>query len=165
MQNDLKLFLKLMAVSFAVFIALVVISCNDKPVHSSNDACNYNMANDKNAFHVGDTLLPDYSHNDTLIVTDIASADSLNWLFDGVDLPAPATDSEIDSVLHKYCRTFYHTCKWKPCPYKGITSDQFGKSVAAYVGNSESDAYSLDMLHLYSPKAEYEELETMLRED
>lgn len=70
-----------------------------------------------------------------------------------------------DSLLNNYCRTYYHTCKWSLCPYKGITQNQFSKSVAAYVGNSESDAFSIDMLHLYTPTAEYEELETMLRED
>jgi len=145
-------------------------SCNfqsNTDRHYKSDISNipYSIENDKNAFHVGDTLYPDYSHSDTLIVQSIASADTLNLLFDGVDIPVPATDSEIDSVLHKYCRTFYHTCKWKLCTYKGITSNNFGKAVAAYVGNSESDAFSLDMLHLYSPAAEYEELETMLRED
>ena len=58
-----------------------------------------------------------------------------------------------------------HQCKWINCPYKGITPDIYGKSVSAYVGNSESDAFSIDMLHLYSPAAEYDELETMLLED
>jgi hypothetical protein len=115
-------------------------------------------------FKVGDTLYPDYPHEDTLIVSSIANADTLNIIFAELS-PKVATDAEIDSVLHKYCRTYHHTCKWKLCPYKGITSDNFGKAVAAYVGNYESDAFSLDMLHLYSPAAEYEELETMLRED
>ena len=58
-----------------------------------------------------------------------------------------------------------HKCKWQFCPYKGVLNNQYGKAVAAYVGNSESDAFSIDMLHLYSPAAEYDELETMLLED
>lgn len=134
-------------------------SCNDK----ENKIPCPNYYNCEN-FKVGDTLYPDYPHEDTLIVTSIASADTLNQLF-SEPLPKVATDSEIDSVLHKYCRTYYHTCKWKLCPYKGIDQSQFAKSVAAYTGLKEGDAYSIDMLHLYYPQAEYEELETMLKED
>lgn len=115
-------------------------------------------------FKVGDTLYPDYPHEDTLIVISIASADTLNILF-AEPSPIVTTDSEIDSVLHKYCRSYYHTCKWDKCPYKGVTPDNYGKSVAAYLGNNESEAYSLDILHLYYPLAEYDELVTMLKED
>jgi hypothetical protein len=168
MQQKKQINYLFLALSIPVFFALVASGafsgCNfqsNADRHYQSDISNIKL----NAFNVGDTLYPDYSHNDTLIVISIASADTLNLLFDGVDLPAPATDWEIDSVLHKYCRTFYHTCKWKLCPYKGITQDNFGKSVAAYVGKSEGDGFSLDMLHLYYPAAEYEELETMLRED
>ena len=55
----------------------------------------YSTESDPNAFHVGDTLYPDMTHNDTLIVIN---ADTLNSLFDGVDLPVPATDGE--AILH-----------------------------------------------------------------
>lgn len=79
---------------FAALVASGAFSCNDAETKG-----NYSIKNDVNAFHVGDTLYPDYSHNDTLIVVSIASADTLNLLFDGVGLPVPATDWEIDSVL------------------------------------------------------------------
>jgi hypothetical protein len=45
-------------------------------------------------------LLPDYAHADTLIVVN---ADSLNAIFSRED--APATDGEIDSLLHLYCKS------------------------------------------------------------
>lgn len=85
---------------------------------AANSLQSYDIATDTNAFHIGDTLLPDYSHTDTLIVID---ANSLNWIFDGVDLPVPATDSEIDSTIRLYCYPISgHICRWKLCPYKGI---------------------------------------------
>lgn len=97
MRNDLKFFLKLMAVSFILFIALVVYcGCNDTKQPDST-------ATDPNAFHVNDILYPDYACNDTLIVIN---ADELNRVFDGVDLPVPATDSEIDSTLHQSCISY-----------------------------------------------------------
>ena len=85
-----------------IFLIAALCSCNnaEKTVKSNIP---YSIENDTNAFHRMDILLPDYAHSDTLIVFN---ADALNTLFDGVDLPVPATDSEIDSVLHKYCLDF-----------------------------------------------------------
>lgn len=56
-----------------------------------------------------------------------------------------------------------HSCKWPLCPYKEITSDSYREAIIEYVGNDESTGYSLDMLHLLVPTAEYEELELMLK--
>jgi len=153
----------LLALFIPFMFALVASGAFSGCGETKKDAGCINYLNCDN-FKVGDTLWPDYGNQDTLIVTSIASADTLNMIFDE-PLPKVATDAEIDSVLHKYCRTYYHTCKWVKCPFKGVTPDNYGKAVAAYVGNNESDAYSLDMLHLYYPAAEYEELQTMLRED
>lgn len=58
-----------------------------------------------------------------------------------------------------------HKCRWEYCPYKNVTPDNYGRSVTAYVGNDESEAYSIDVLHLLAPNADYDELETMLNED
>ncbi|MES2382436.1 MAG: hypothetical protein V4538_15420 [Bacteroidota bacterium] len=74
------------------------------------------------------------------------------------------------SVLFSACKKVDiqptgHQCKWHLCPYKGITPANYGKAVSNYVGNSESVGYSLDILHLNFPNAEYEELESMLNED
>ena len=57
-----------------------------------------------------------------------------------------------------------HQCKWKLCPYKGITPDQWKQSVINYVGNENegTDAYYIDMLHLEFPELEYDELENKL---
>lgn len=57
-----------------------------------------------------------------------------------------------------------HQCKWKLCPYKGITPDQWKQSVINYIGNENegTDAYYIDMLHLEFPELEYDELETKL---
>ena len=46
-------------------------------------------------FAEGEILLPDYSHNDTLIVTD---ANKLNDMF-AIPATAPATDGEISNAL------------------------------------------------------------------
>lgn len=50
-------------------------------------------------YYNGQTLYPDYAHDDTLVVFN---AKELNRIFDGVDLPVPATDEEIDEILHMY---------------------------------------------------------------
>jgi len=57
-----------------------------------------------------------------------------------------------------------HTCKWKHCPYKGITPDKWKQSVINYVGieNEGTDSYYIDMLHLEFPELEYDELENKL---
>jgi len=57
-----------------------------------------------------------------------------------------------------------HNCKWKHCPYKGITKDQWKQSVINYVGieNEGTDSYYIDMLHLEFPELEYDELEEKL---
>jgi len=57
-----------------------------------------------------------------------------------------------------------HTCKWKHCPYKGITPDKWKQSVINYVGieNEGTDGYYIDMLHLEFPGDEYDELENKL---
>ena len=58
-----------------------------------------------------------------------------------------------------------HNCLYKQCPYKGVATDTAYKAVAAYTGEEEGNAYSLDMLHFQSPEKSYEELEIMLDED
>ncbi len=171
-KKDYTLLALLIPFLFALVFSGALSGCDNnlmpfECMYEGRECPNYNdcKGHDKELFHVGDTLYPSYANCDTLIVTNIGSADTLNMVFNGEGLPTVATDSEIDSVLHKHCRTYYHTCKWKLCPYKGITEANFGSSVAAYVGNNESEAYSLDILHLYSPAAEYEELLIMLEED
>jgi hypothetical protein len=123
------------------------------------------VVNDIPKFYNGQILLPDYAHTDTLIVTD---AETLNYLIARDSL---LTDGSISDIL---CITTDiigkapekpHECKWPLCPYKGITTLQWHDKVKDYVGNDESEAFSIDMLHLYKPQAEYEELETMLLED
>lgn len=56
-----------------------------------------------------------------------------------------------------------HQCKWDKCPYKGVTADLAHKSVIAYTGESYTDAYCIDMLHLQYPTEEYEQLEERLK--
>jgi len=58
-----------------------------------------------------------------------------------------------------------HTCKWKLCPYKGITEPQYRQSVTNYVGEEGSDAFYIDLLHLENPEADYDTLEAMLFEN
>ena len=57
-----------------------------------------------------------------------------------------------------------HECKWKHCPYKGITTDKWKQSVINYIGEGSegTDGYFIDMLHLEFPTDEYDELETKL---
>lgn len=55
-----------------------------------------------------------------------------------------------------------HSCKFKDCPYKGVTADRAHKSVSAYVGEIYTDAYYLDILHLQYPNEGYEQLEQRL---
>lgn len=59
------------------------------------------MAEDSNPFINGETLAPDYAHDDSLIVIN---ADKLNEIFDGVNVALlPTTDGDISDTLHKYC--------------------------------------------------------------
>lgn len=102
MQNDLKLFLKLMAVSFALFIALVIISCNDKPVHSSNDKPVPKQPVYVAYFNAGDTLLQDMAIPDTLIVIDaIGLNKDMGKIEQGI---IEATDQEIATVFYNHCK-------------------------------------------------------------
>lgn len=55
-----------------------------------------------------------------------------------------------------------HQCKYKECPYKGVTADLAHRSVSAYVGEVYTDAYYLDILHLQYPNEDYEQLENRL---
>jgi len=55
-----------------------------------------------------------------------------------------------------------HECRWKLCPYKGITKDMWDQKVYDYVGERGTDAYLIDILHLKYPKDEYDELEDKL---
>lgn len=57
-----------------------------------------------------------------------------------------------------------HECKWKSCPYKGITPDKWKQSVIKYIGEGSegTDGYLIDMLHLQYPLDEYEQLEDKL---
>ena len=57
-----------------------------------------------------------------------------------------------------------HKCKWKSCPYKGITPDKWKQSVIKYIGSESegTDGYCIDMLHLEYPEMEYDELENKL---
>lgn len=109
----------------------------------------YNVANDVNSFHVGDTLLPDYAHSDTLVVVD---ADSLNYLFDGVDATIlPTTDSEIDSVLHLYCHSIKHHCNWLGCDYKGLTELPI-------------EYNPIDSIHFNHPEWDYDKCESLIND-
>lgn len=58
-----------------------------------------------------------------------------------------------------------HQCRWNLCPYKGVTPDKNGKAVRQYTGTDGGDSYSIDILHLEYPQANYDELEQMLFED
>lgn len=60
----------------------------NKPTHSITQFTN------------GQILLPDYAHNDTLVVQDAAS---LNNAFDTTYNKVPETDQEINDALHNYC--------------------------------------------------------------
>ena len=55
-----------------------------------------------------------------------------------------------------------HLCRWKLCPYKGITKDMWDQKVYEYVGERHTDAYHIDILHLKYPKDDYDELEDKL---
>jgi len=55
-----------------------------------------------------------------------------------------------------------HLCKWPLCPYKGIKPKMYVKSVIEYTGEYNTVGYLLDILHLYYPFDEYEELEAKL---
>lgn len=55
-----------------------------------------------------------------------------------------------------------HKCKWSKCPYKGIYPSQWSDKVSLYVGETGTDAWCIDMLHLEYPNKEYDELEDLL---
>lgn len=72
----------------------------------------------------------------------------------------------IIAVLLASCSTRYkgigHMCKWQLCPYHGVTANNARAAVIAYTGESDTDAYCIDMLHLQYPSDDYEQLEERL---
>ena len=146
---DFQFFLKLMAVSFTLFLIFILFV----PKKSVS-----------RPFFNGETLLPDYSHNDTLIVND---AGALNYIFNDSKLPIPATDGEINEVLHRYCIPVSgHLCRWALCPYKGIKPAQYKDSVLKYTQAEEgSEAVQVDLMHLITPDADYDSIIEMIEED
>ena len=57
---------------------------------------------DRADFKDGEIVLPDYAHDDTLIVLN---SFKLNEAIDNCE----GTDGEIDSVLHLYCKPYFTT--------------------------------------------------------
>ena len=70
------------------------------------------------------------------------------------------------AVLLASCSTRYkgagHMCKWQLCPYHGVTANNAIAAVISYTGESDTDAYCIDMLHLQYPTEEYDQLEERL---
>lgn len=55
-----------------------------------------------------------------------------------------------------------HFCRWPKCPYYGVKPADYKKAVAEYVGQVDTDAYYIDLLHLTYPIESYEQLEQRL---
>lgn len=55
-----------------------------------------------------------------------------------------------------------HICRWDNCPYKGITKNMWDEKVYEQVGERDTDAYHIDILHLKYPQDDYDELESKL---
>lgn len=155
-RNDFQFFAKLIGVSFLLFIIWGTF-CN-APIQANTTAGSHQYFN-------GEVLFPDYAISDTLVVNDAAA---LNYIFDSSETKdVPATDGEINEVLRRYCIPLSgHICRWKLCPYKGLQPYQYKDSVLSYTGEPEgSEAVQLDLLHLLTPDADYDELVKMMEED
>ena len=97
MRNDFKFFLKLMAVSFALFIALVVYcGCKDSQPVKQPVKVEY--------FKAGDILEPDYAIPERLIVVDAAGLNKDVALIEQGMIEA--TDGEIAAVFYKHCKPY-----------------------------------------------------------
>lgn len=57
----------------------------------------------------------------------------------------------------------HHTCKWRLCPYKTAQQYQFKSGCGAENCTPGSNCWLLDSFHTAYPKAEYEQLEDLLR--
>jgi hypothetical protein len=55
-----------------------------------------------------------------------------------------------------------HACRWDLCPYKGVTLMQSKKAVSAYTGETGTDAYRIDMLHIKYPALDADQLDSLL---
>jgi hypothetical protein len=55
-----------------------------------------------------------------------------------------------------------HTCRWALCPYKGVTRAQAHDAVSNYVGETLTDAYKIDMLHIKYPTLDADQLDSLL---
>lgn len=71
------------------------------PNTNTNTTILYPKWHDSESFSNGEILYPDMAHDDTLVVFN---AKELNKLFNKANntLPTPASDEEIDEVLHMY---------------------------------------------------------------
>lgn len=93
--------MKLLLIALPFLILITCGFCYSFGYQSAKKQPAFLLTGDTNAFKNGEILLPDYAHNDTLIVFNAAE---LNRIFDGVNVEIlPTTDYDISEVLHKYC--------------------------------------------------------------
>jgi hypothetical protein len=69
---------------------------------------------------------------------------------------------EYDSLCVQLSNNNKHACRWKLCPYKGITQAQADIAVSEYVGEACTDAYHIDMLHIQYPTLDADQLDSLL---
>lgn len=102
-MNNMKNLLALIAIGLLI-LSFPSSSCkfeSNAERHYQSDISDIQI--DAESFKDGDILYPDYACPDTLIVMNGAALDKV---FRTTSLPTAGTDSEIDSVLHRYCLTF-----------------------------------------------------------
>ena len=95
-----------------VFIIAALCSCTfqtNAERHYQSDISDIQL-DTLDSFKDGDILYPDYACPDTLIVMNGVELDKV---FRTTSLPIVGSDSEIDSVLHRYCLNFNQYVKHK----------------------------------------------------
>ena len=68
----------------------------------------------------------------------------------------------IPLALFTALATEQHACRWKLCPYKHITPNQWKEAVIEYAGEEGTDGYHIDILHLQHPEKDADELHDLL---
>jgi len=59
------------------------------------------------------------------------------------------------------CKNPGHACRWKLCPYKGVTDAP--EAVAAYTQcEPGTDGYEIDILHIEYPDLDADQLDSLL---
>lgn len=151
-RKDIQFSLKLLGVSFILFLIYFAF-----------------IARPAVAFIKGQIQLQNYSADASGIDSVTADTVMLCIWENGIPVKFKITGSNRPRYFiseYYICPLNGHCCEWKYCPYKRLQPYQYKDAVLDYTGEPEdSEPVQIDLLHLLTPDASYDELMEMVEED